>query len=219
MTKMGCALLIIKKGDLDEAEKLMDDLLPAVDNRVMKSYVKLYKAEVLFHKGNKEAGLELYRSVISSFTTFGLPMFLTIAHNSRGVSYFILEDYVEAEKDWLKARRYAREAKSEYAEGKILPNLADIAMKKGKFDLARSLLDRSADIFLKFNDFEGISVIEFNLALLSIETGDIAGIKEHFQRCREVAFPLPPPHMLEIFKEELIKRGREKKIEDIEKLI
>jgi len=219
MTKINCSHLLMKQGQLDGALDIIDSILPAIDNKVMRALSKLYKAEILFHKGSKETGLELYRSSILSFTTFGLPLFLTIAHNSRGVSYFIMGDMIEAEKEWLRARRYAKEAKSEFAEAKILPNLADIAIKKGKFDLARSLLDRAEEMFLKYSDYEGISVVELNRAFLCIEIGDPEGIRDHYRRCREVAFPLPPPFMLKIFEEDILLRCRERNIPNIESLI
>ena len=130
-----------------------------------------------------------------------------------------MEDFDEAERDWIKARKSAREAKSEFAEGKVLPNLADIAMKSGKYDLSRSYLDKSAEIFKKYNDYEGIAIVEFNHALLCAELKDIEGIKDHFKRCKEIAFPLPAPFLLKIFRDEVIKRSEDNGLEGIQNII
>ncbi len=211
--------LFTKCGDLDGGLKLADDIISSVDDKVMQAYAKVWKADILFFMGRREECMDLMKSAISAFTTYGLPLFLAISYNARGVKYFIMHDHQAAERDWIKARKNAREAKSEFAEAKVLPNLADIALMAGKYDLAKSYLDKASEIFLKSSDYEGISVIEFNLALLSLEKGDLEGVRKHFKRCKEVAFPLPPKYMLDIFKEDMIKRANEKGIADIDKLL
>ncbi len=219
ITKIGCVLWYYKKGDLEGALNLVNEVLDSVDNKVMQAYAKMFKGQILFHMKKRNEGLELLKSSISSFTTFGLPLFLSIAHNVRGVCYFIMESYTEAEREWIKARRYAREAKSEFSEAKVLPNLADIAMKNGKYDLSRSYLDKASEIFIKYSDFEGLCIVELNLALLSAELKDVDGICDHFKKCKEVAFPYPPPYNLKIYREEVIKRANENGLVGVDSLI
>lgn len=203
----------------EEAMSILDDMLMMVDNRICASIVKMNKATLLFFMGDRKDYPELYRSAISSFGIHGLSLFLSMTHNVRGVTFFILERYEEAESDWIKARRYAREARSEFAEAKVMPNLADIAMKKGKFDLSKGYLKRAYDIFSSYNDYEGLAIVEFNYALLYIEMRDLDKAMEHYAKCKEVAFPLPTEKELVIFRDEVIKRAKEKGFEGVENII
>ena len=120
-----------------------------MENKVYIAYAKMTMALYKFYTGDREEYKELFKSAISSLSTHGLPLFLAIAYNYRGICNF-----TEAENDWIKARKYAKEAKSIFAEARILPNLADIAMKKGKFDLASRYLDRSSEVFSDYSDYE-----------------------------------------------------------------
>jgi len=216
IAKVGCVQWYLKKGDLDNADNLSNEVLDSIENKVMQSYLRMLKGYIIFHMDRRDEAMDLLKSSISSFTTFGLPLFLSIAHNTRGVCYFMSESYIDAERDWIKARRYAREARSEYSEAKILPNLADIAMKNKKYELSRSYLDKSAELFLKYNDYEGVSDVEFNLALLCVELEDIEGLIYHFKRSKEVAFPFPSPFRLKVFRDEILKRCNEKGLKNID---
>jgi len=217
--KMDQAMMFIKAGDMERARGLLETVLPSIENKVYIAFARMVKAFVMFYLGDKERSNELFRSSIGSFSTFGLPLFLSLAHNYRGVCAFMDDDFTAAERNWTKARKYAREAKSEFAEAKILPNLAHIAMKKEKFELARTLLKRSYDIFRSYHDYEGMAVVEFNMALLKIDTGDLEGALDHFRRCREVAFPLPSQMHLDIYRGDIIKHAKLKGFENIESLI
>ncbi|MDG6224742.1 MAG: tetratricopeptide repeat protein [Candidatus Thermoplasmatota archaeon] len=211
--------LLRKQNRDEEALSILNDMLMTVENRICLSLVKMNKGVILFFMGDREEYSELLRSAISSFSIHGLSLFLAMAYNVRGVTFFILERDDEAESDWLKARKYAREARSEFAEAKVMPNLADIAMKKGKFDLSKGYLKRAHEIFSSYNDYEGLAIVELNYALLYIEMRDLDKALEHFAKCKEVAFPLPTEKELVIFREEIIKRAREKGFEGVENII
>lgn len=220
LVMMDWCLLMSREGKLDESIDHLDQVIKMVENKVYLSYAKMIKARCLFvKKCEKSVYMDLFNSSIKSFKTFGLPLFLSMAYNYRGVCNFVNRDFEDAEKDWVRARRYAKEADSAYAEAKILPNLADIAMKKGKFDLARNYLESARKTFEIMNDYEGLSIIEFNLALFHIESGNVDQAVKHFQLCNEIAFPLPSPQDRKIFREEVINRANENGIEGMKSLI
>jgi tetratricopeptide (TPR) repeat protein/DNA-binding MarR family transcriptional regulator len=208
-----------RKGRIDESIEHLEMIMEMVYNRVYISFARITLAYSLFMKGDREKYKELFNSAIKSFRKHSLPLFLSIAYNYRGVCSFIDEDVTNAEKDWIKARRFAREAKSTFAEAKVLPNLADIAIMHGKFDLAKNYLDKARTIFEEVNDYDGLAVIEFNYTLYYIEAGDRDNALYHFKRCNEIAFPLPIESDRKMYREEVIKRARKRGMDDIEKLI
>ncbi|MGA1848629.1 MAG: tetratricopeptide repeat protein, partial [Thermoplasmatota archaeon] len=173
MIKIDQSLCLRKSGREEEALELLERLEEMVDNRLYLAFIKQRKGMMLFFRGNREEGLNLLDSAVRSFSTFGLPIFISIALNNRGVARFVMKEYDVAKNDWMKARRYANEAKSIYAEALILPNMADIAIMEGKFDLARKHLDKADSIFKMLKDLEGEAVIMFNMALLKLEMGDL----------------------------------------------
>jgi tetratricopeptide (TPR) repeat protein len=210
------AKIMEKAKSVDDAICHLEHLEKMVDDRMHSALIKVRKGWYLFIKGEREKGLDLLDSAINSFSKFGVPLFLSMAHNNRGVSRFIMEDFEGAEEDWLKTRKFAREAKSEYCEGIVLPNLADIYMKAGRFDKARESLDRSRAILEKIQDLEGLALVDLNEALLKVEMGDIDGAIEIYSNMDSTQLILIPPDLKRIISDEFIKRCREKGFPDIE---
>ncbi len=215
--KIGQVMSLKKSGAKEEAIELLDQLERMVDNRVYSAHIRARKAMILFFSGKREEGRTLLDSAIKSFSAFGLPIFLAMAHNNRGVIRFIQEDMDGAEQDWIKTRRYAREAKSTYAEAIVLPNLADIAIKSGEFGLARTHLEKAMAIFESLHDQEGMAIIEFNHALMKVEMGDIQNALDRFRKWESMFQILILPEEKKIMRKNFIKRSRERGFMDIEK--
>ncbi len=205
-----------KEGKMEEAMEFLDKVSEETDNKKHNALIKSIKGLVFALTGDREKALELYRSAIASFNTFGLPILLSIVHNYRGYTHFINDYHEDAEKDWIKARRYAKDAGSRYGEAMILPNLADIAVRAGKFDLAEKYLKRAHAIFEETGDHEGFSIVEYNYAIFHIFKKDIDSAIECFDRSNEIAYPLPSPQEKKELRGYFIKCALEKGYENIE---
>ncbi len=208
-----------KEGKMEEAVSHLDEVNKMTENKIFLAYLKGIKSMILANTGEHDKALELYHSAISSLNKFGLPILLSITHNNRGVNYFLMRRYEDAEKDWIKARRYAKDAGSHYGEAIVLPNLADIAVRGGKFDLADSYLKRARSIFEETSDYEGFAIVEFNYAIFYLFKGDIDKALECFKRSREIAFPLPPKQERDGLKEYFLSCVEETGMGPIENLI
>jgi tetratricopeptide (TPR) repeat protein len=211
--------ILRKDRKYDELMESLDELLDTIDNKIYVAFLKMLKGQALFMSGERKEYKEYYRSAISSFNSFAMPLFLGITYNNRGVANFIAENYKDAEEDWNKARKFGKEAKSEYLEAKVLPNLADINMMKGNFKLAISQLNKAKKIFMDYSDYDGIANVELNLALLELEKGDLEHALEHFNLSNTISFPLPSPEEKTMYRDGFIKRAMEKGFADIENLI
>lgn len=208
--------ILRKDRKYDEFMVMIDDLMDSIDNKIYIAFLKMLKGQALFMSGDRKEYKEYYRSAISSFNSFALPLFLGITYNGRGVVNFIAENYKEAEEDWLKARKYGKEAKSEYLEAKVLPNLADINMRRGNFKVAISQLNKAKKIFTDYSDYDGIANVELNLALLELEKKNLEKALEHYNLSNTISFPLPSPEEKKMYRDGFIKRAMEKGFADIE---
>ena len=153
---------------------------------------------------------------ISSFNAFGIPLLLSLTHNNRGVTNFMMGRMEDAKKDWTKARRFAKEANSHYGEAVVLPNLADIMMREGNFKLAQSHLKRANEIFMETNDAEGFAIVKFNEAILFLFKKEQDKALELFRESETVAYPLPSPQRKKILREYFLEVARELDLKEIE---
>ena len=205
-----------KEGKTDEALDHLDELLKELDNKKYIAYVKNLKGVILAYVDRNEESIELLNSAINSYNAFGIPLLLSLAHNNRGVTNFIMDRKEDAKKDWIKSRRYAKDANSHYGEAIVLPNLADITMREGNFDLAQSYLDRANEIFMDTNDAEGFAIVRFNEAVLSLFKRDQEKALELFRESEEVAFPLPPPQQKKVLRDYFLEVANELGLKEIE---
>ena len=208
-----------KMGDTDESLRILDEVLDQVDDKIYLAYAKEVKAKVYSHMGEYERAIELFRSSIGAFKTFGLPLMLSIAINNRGVLYFSMNEFDLAEKEWIKARRLAKEARSDFAEAIVLPNLADLAARSGNFDLSKNYLSRAYGIFEGLGDVEGLAAVEFNLSLMYLEMRNDEEAVSHFKLSESIAYPLPSPHERMERRKDFIGRANRYGLEDVGNLI
>ncbi|MGA1821926.1 MAG: tetratricopeptide repeat protein [Thermoplasmatota archaeon] len=216
VANIGLAHTVRKMGDTDHAFEILDGIIESTDNKYYIAYTKEIKAYIYSQMNEFGKSLELFRSSISAFNNFGFSLLLALGYNNRGILYFKMDDFKQAESDWKRARKYAREANSRYIEAITIGNLADIYMKKGKLDKSKGLLDQAEELFQSLKDMDKIASIEFNRALLYVEQKDLDKALHHFTLSETIAQPLPSPPERRERREEFIKRGLEKGFDHIE---
>ena len=193
IARVGKALLVSKEGRTKEALEELAIIIDEVDNKIFKTYVKQVMARVESTAGNKERALEMFNQSIHSFTVFGTPLLLSISYNNRGVLHFRLKDHKLAEKDWKKALKFAKEAKSQYLEAVILPNLADIRITNNDLETSARYLDKAREIFIEKGDYEGVAIVNFNYSLQELARKDLSKALMYFHRSENLAYPSPSP--------------------------
>jgi tetratricopeptide (TPR) repeat protein len=114
-----------------------------------------------------------------------------VGYNNWGVLRYNSGSYEFAEKMWKKARIHANDARSEPARAIVLCNLSSIDSYNNRFEDAERKLKRAEDIYTKRKDLEGISLVEYNRAILDLEKGMIDHAFDHYTRSFKIAYPLP----------------------------
>ncbi len=219
LTRMGMVQTLSKMGETQKSLKLLDDTMAATNNKTFLAYCKQMKAIVFSILGKFDDSLKLYMSAIRSFHSYGLPLMLAIAYNNRGTLYYRMGDYENAEEDWKKARRFAKEARSEYCEAMIIMNLADISGLKGQFDLAFNYLNKSMKILEKFRDLGGVAMTYYNISLVFLIMKDLDKALENYRISMTIAEPLPSLLTKNEMRLNFIKYGSDNEFKNIETII
>jgi tetratricopeptide (TPR) repeat protein len=209
IARMGLVQTKRKMGEFQVAFKLLEETMEMTNNKTFLAYSRQLKALMYSIMGGYDESMKLYNSAIRSFHSSGLPLMLSIAYNNRGTLYYRKIDYPNAEEDWKKARKYAKEAKSEYCEAVILTNLAELRARDGNFNLAIRYLKRAFNIIREIGDYESMAGVEFNLSLVYIMKGDRKKALDSFNQSMKTAFPLPSPPEKEEWKKTLINFSNE----------
>jgi len=193
MGKIGIINCLRKKGDLDEALKMIDRLQSGMGNRLSRAFLNQMKGDILSLMGREEESERLFDSSIRTFRYFGAVFFMIYTYNNWGILKFNRNRFEEASRLWERARRKANESKTEYALATILCNLSSIRRLKGQFDLAERYLERADRIFRKLGDLEGVSLVMYNRSLVLKDRGHRAEAERLFRSSFEIAAPLPSP--------------------------
>lgn len=209
IARMGLVQTKRKLGDFQNAFKLLEETMNMTGNKTFLAYSRQLKALLFSIMGSFDDSMKLYNSAIRSFHSSGLPLMLSIAYNNRGTLYYRKGDYSRAEEDWKKARKYAKDARSEYCEAAIITNLAELRARDGNFNLAIKYLNRARNINRDTGDFENMAGVEFNLSLIYTMMNDKDKAVDLFAKAMKTAYPLPSPPEKSEWKRTLIEYSRE----------
>lgn len=189
----GIARILRSKGKPEDSIDHLYTIMEMTDNRIFHALCKERIAMTLSEMGKNDRASVIYKSVLNSFGSFGMPVLSAMALNNRGILHNRNDRLDLAEDDWTRAMRYAKQAKNEMAMACVQLNLSNVDLRKGKVSESKLKMDFSNRIFSKRQDLEGIACVEFNLALLYCCKKEWEKVIEHFKRSEEVAFPAPSP--------------------------
>ncbi|MGA1872143.1 MAG: tetratricopeptide repeat protein [Thermoplasmatota archaeon] len=191
IARAGKALVLSKRGDIEDSLELLDETGALVGNKILRTFALQVKARILSTTDRMEESMNLFDSVIRSFSTFKIPLLLAIAHNNRGILYFRMKENEKAEKDFLKSRKHLNESRREYLFGPLYTNLAGIELRKGNLEKAEEYLDRSVEAYMILNDLEGVSYVDFTRSLVFVERDEREKALKLLRRSEKIAFPSP----------------------------
>ncbi|MBN1389344.1 MAG: tetratricopeptide repeat protein [Candidatus Thermoplasmatota archaeon] len=179
-----------RMGLKEEWEKAFDETRKVTDNRIVHGFLNQMEADLLGITGEHERAKVLFEKAIGTFRYYKYPVFLTIAYNNYGILMFNKEMYSEAERMWLKAKRYAFQSNSRYMWANVATNLASIMRIKGDLVRARKYLENVKMIYNILNTPESLSVVEYNISLIYLSEGKMDKAISLFNRSCFTTFPL-----------------------------
>ncbi len=191
LANIGIVHCIKRKGDPLEALKHLEMVEGKIEDRLKLAYLNEVKADIMILVGDHEEAERLFRSSVSTFEHYKHSLLLFVGYNNWGVLRYNSGSYELAEKMWKKARIHANDARSEPARAIVLCNLSSIDSYNNRFEDAERKLKRAEDIYTKRKDLEGISLVEYNRAILYLEKGMIDHAFDHYTRSFKIAYPLP----------------------------
>jgi tetratricopeptide (TPR) repeat protein len=210
IARIGKALVLSKKGDIEKSLELLDKTYDLINNPIYQAYTWQMKARILSTTDNKIESKELFDKCIRSFHSSGVPLLLAIAYNNRGILHYRNGNIQYAEEDWNKSRKYVTESKSTYSEACLLPNLASIMIHKGDLIKAEKYLKRSKEIFSDLGDYEGVAIADLNYSFLFLEKEDFKKALEFFRDSENLAFPSPSQEERKERRDAFVERAKEK---------
>lgn len=193
LANYGISRVLRSQGKHDNSIEHLEMMMQMTDNTVFHAICKERIAMTLSEMGRNDEVDPLYKSVLHSFNSFGIPILSATALNNRGILRMRQDRTDLAENDWNRALKYARESKSEITMASVQLNLSDIELRKGNMERSMEKMKYSKRVFEGRYDLEGVACVEFNLALYYCFKGDREKVLEHFRRSEEIAYPAPSP--------------------------
>lgn len=158
--------------------------------------------------GRYQEAHDVYESSLGIARSKKLICLQAMTLNNIGVNHFRAEEYDEAEDIWQKSRRFAKSNDVSWAKVMSEINLADIKGRRGNYYMARKYLREARKFMFLVGDMEGVSEVDFNLALVCVEEGKKDRAIHYFKRSEN--FPLMYREKIIERREELKKRFEEK---------
>jgi len=184
-----------KMGNMNEMEKTLEKTRSKITNKMVNAYLLQLEADFLGIDGRVERSKQLFESCIGTFRHYNNPLFLSIAYNNFGILMFNEENYSEAERLWKQARKFARNAKSEYQEAIVLTNLASIMRRRGNINKSIQYLENAKKIYSMSKNLEKLADVEFNFALVYLQEKQFDIAMDFFNRSMLDTFPFLSENM------------------------
>ena len=170
---------------LSLCDSVLDDPMLISPHR---AYVLKTKADILSNIERYDLANKVYNTALGITRSKRLECLQGMILNNMGVNHFRSGEKDKAEKAWRTARRYCKAHNLLWTKVLSEINLADIEGIKGNHRKARNLLRNAREFMERVGDIEGVSEVDFNLALVSITEGKRDRALFYFRRLEE--FPL-----------------------------
>ncbi|MEA3558557.1 MAG: tetratricopeptide repeat protein, partial [Candidatus Thermoplasmatota archaeon] len=172
----------------EEALKMLEHIFHSIRNPVERGFLNKIKADILQDLDRYQEASELYRSCLGIFHKRKYPVIRTSILNNLGVQYFRKDETRISTELWEDAFKIAKGTELPYLISIISINLADAYGLNGRFYKAEQLLRDARKVLRTARDLEGLSGVDFNQALVSIEKGEKEKAVKYFNKAQE--FPL-----------------------------
>jgi len=183
----GSVQCIIYLNKETEALDILDKNIKALVEPLEVVFLKKVKADLVQDISDKEAS-ELYRSCLGLFHEKEYPMIRASILNNLGVIYFRKDEFNIATDLWEEAYRIVKRIKLDWSVYMTSINLADAYSLQGNPKKGLRLLGKARTFLKDVEDREGISEVDFNMALIYIELGNEKKAKQYFEQAE--SYPL-----------------------------
>lgn len=188
--ELGIARIFFHEGDINKAIKHLEHIKNGFSEKLAVLLLNQYKADWLSSNGQDKEAEILFLKLINSTDNVIVNSFIYVMIlNNYGVLKYNQRHYNDAYEYWKKARKKAHLIDAKYMESILITNLASYFRIKNKWDLANSLLKEAEEYYEKMGLMEGISLIHFNKALLSISMCNYEEGVEQYQKSISGMFP------------------------------
>ena len=168
--------------------ELIERMIESIENPAERGFLKKVKADIVQGLGRFKEASDLYKSCLGLFQAKCYPTIRASILNNLGVLYFRKDEIEIATKLWEEAYDILIKEKLRWSICMTSINLADAYSLQGETRKASRLLGRARTFLEEVGDLEGLSEVDFNMALLQIEKGNRKKALKNFDRAME--FPL-----------------------------
>jgi tetratricopeptide (TPR) repeat protein len=172
----------------ETALEQIDRLLKQVVNPSHRAWLIFMKADILSDDRRYEEAITHYRHSLGIMKLKGMKVSMAEVKNSYGVNLFRMGLTEKAEKEWIECRNLCIRYNLPRMKSIVDMNLSDIWSKKGNFRRAHDNLRKAEKVLKEVGDYEGISGVNFNRALVYIREGKVQKAQECFQKAE--SYPL-----------------------------
>jgi tetratricopeptide (TPR) repeat protein len=166
---------------LDESIKLSKD---SIESRFL---IKI-KADIIQHFDRQDEASDLYKSCLGLFQKKDFPIIRASILNNLGVIYFRKNDIDASIILWEESRDILKGQGFKWSFHMTSINLADAYSLKGNTKRALRILGEARTFLNEVGDLEGVSEVDFNMALVQLERCDLKKAEKYYKKAEE--FPL-----------------------------
>ena len=196
---------MIYENEIERAIELLDEAIRPTTDPIQKAFLKKIKADIIQDLDRFDEASMIYKSCLGSFQEKKFPLIRSAILNNLGVLYMRKGEDSIATGLWEDALKIARKQNLPWMISMASINLADAYSLNGSMDKGMKLLGKARTVMKGSGDGEGLSAVDFNMALVQIEKGDLKRAWYYFNRSKE--FPLSYRLKIEererVFKERL----------------
>lgn len=190
--------------------ELLDEVMEVVETPVHKSLLRKLKADIIQDLGRMDEASRLYHSCLAVLSERENPILRITVLNNLGVLYLRKDDRRSATALWKDALRIARKENLPWMISIASINLADVYSMNGRIETAVRSLRNARKILEQCGDMEGLSAVDFNMALVQIAKGNEKMAYRYFERSKSFG-------LLYLRKSEERERVFKERIRNIEK--
>ncbi len=176
---------------------------------------------ILADRDRYAEALEVFERSLKTFEKLGDTLSIGVALNNLGIVYKSMSDYDRAHDNYERCHAVFQRLGHPRGMGSTLNNLAVIYHTRGDHTKSLEFHRRALDIFTKLGDKIGEAMMELNMSLVQLQTGDFEGARANIEAAEKATLEMGNKRlMVDILQakgELLIKTGKSDEAEEFVK--
>ncbi len=205
----GIVQCMVYENDFEDTLELLNNTMESTRNPTHKAFLKKVKADIMQDLDSFIEASGLYRSCLGIFQERTYPVIRASVLNNLGVLYFRKGEKNIAMGLWEDALKIVKKIGLKWSIHMTSINLADVYSLQGNTKKALRLLGEARSFLKTAGDLEGISDVDFNMALVQIEKGDEKRAMYYFNRSEDfpLSYRMKVKEKREVFKGRMESKG------------